>query len=154
MSYALDKLAELGLAIQKPTMDVGNLPADITLLSSEQLGEKFTVLTAWADYASTQLAIAQIEERAVQRKLDLLENKLLVQRMGTAVKGERITLVKAQISVEQDVQDLALEFEEKYAYRKLVEMMLSNYERDIALVSRELTRRSNDLRSTRKEWSL
>jgi hypothetical protein len=154
MSYALTKLSELGLSIQKPTMSVGNLPADITLLSSEQLGEKFTVLTAWADYASTQLAIAQIEERSAQRKLDLLENKLLVQRMGTAVKGERITLVKAEIAVDETVQDLAMDYEEKYAYRKLVEMMLANYERDIALVSRELTRRSNDLRSTRKEWSV
>jgi hypothetical protein len=124
------------------------------MLTSEQLGEKFTVLTAWADYAASQLAVAQIEERTVQRKLDFLENKLLVQRMGTAVKGERITLVKAQIAVEPEIQDLLIEYEEKYAYRKLVEMMLSNYERDIALVSRELTRRSNDLRSTRKEWSV
>lgn len=154
MSYALTKLSELGLSIQKPTMSVGSIPADITLLSSEQLGEKFTVLTAWADYASTQLAIAQIEERSAQRKLDLVENKLLVQRMGTAVKGERITLVKAEIAIDADVQDLAMDYEEKYAYRKLVEMMLGNYERDIALVSRELTRRSNDLRSTRKEWSV
>ena len=154
MSYALSKLSELGLSIQKPTMEVGSLPSDITMLTSEQLGEKFTILTAWADYASSQLAVAQIEERTAQRKLDLLENKLLVQRMGSAIKGERITLVKAEIAIDQDVQDLALEYEEKYAYRKLVEMMLSNYERDIALVSRELTRRSNDLRSTRKEWSV
>jgi hypothetical protein len=56
--------------------------------------------------------------------------------------------------VDETVQDLAMDYEEKYAYRKLVEMMLANYERDIALVSRELTRRSNDLRSTRKEWSV
>jgi hypothetical protein len=154
MSDAVSKLQELGLSISRPTMDVGSLPSDITALSSEQLGEKFTILTAWADYAATQLAVAQIEERAAQRKLDLLENTLLVRKMGTAVKGERITLVKAQIATDQDVLDLAQDYEDKYAYRKLVEMMLANYERDIALVSRELTRRSNDLRSTRKEWSL
>lgn len=154
MSDAVSKLQELGLSISRPTMDVGSLPSDITTLSSEQLGEKFTILTAWADYAATQLAVAQIEERAAQRKLDLLENTLLVRKMGTAVKGERITLVKAQIATDQDVLDLAQDYEDKYAYRKLVEMMLTNYERDIALVSRELTRRSNDLRSTRKEWSL
>lgn len=154
MSTALEKLHTLGLSIQKPTMEVGELPRDITDLNSEQLGEKFTVLTAWADYAASQLAIAQIEERAALKKLDYLQNKLLVQKMGAAAKGDRITLVKAQIAVDQDVLDLDLEYEEKYAYRKLVEMMLANYERDIALVSRELTRRSNDLRSTRKEWNL
>lgn len=154
MSDALAKLKELGLSIQKPTMAQVELPSDITLLSSEQLGEKFTALTAWADYAASQLAIAQIEERSAQRKLDFLENTLLVKKMGSAVKGERITLVKAQIATDQDVLDLSQDYEDKYAYRKLVEMMLANYERDLALVSRELTRRSNDLRSTRKEWSL
>lgn len=154
MSDAVAKLKELGLSIQKPSMAQVELPSDITLLSSEQLGEKFTVLTAWADYAASQLAIAQIEERSAQRKLDYLENSLLVKKMGAAVKGERVTLVKAQIATDQDVLDLSQDYEDKYAYRKLVEMMLANYERDISLVSRELTRRSNDLRSTRKEWSL
>jgi hypothetical protein len=154
MSDIVAKLKDLGLTIQKPDMEIIKLPADITTLSSEQVGEKFTVLTAWADYAASTLTMAQLDERTSQRKLDLLENKLLVQKMGTAIKGERITLVKAQIAIDQDVQDLALEFEEKYAYRKLVEMMLSNYERDLSLVSRELTRRSNDLRSTRTNWSV
>jgi hypothetical protein len=154
MSEAVAKLNELGLTIRKPASELGELPRDITELSSEQLGEKFSILTAWADYAASLLAIAQIEERSAQRKLDLLENTLLVRKMGTAVKGERITLVKAQINLDQDVQDLSQLYEDKYAYRKLVEMMLGNYERDIALVSRELTRRSNDLRSTRKEWSV
>ena len=154
MTDAISKLKELGLSIQKPTMEVGQLPSDITMLSSEQIGEKFTVLTAWADYASSQMAVAVIEERAAQKRLDFLQNKLLLQKMGTAIKGERITLVKAQIAVDQDVQDLSLDYEEKYAYRKLVEMMLNNFERDISLVSREVTRRSNDLRSTRKEWGV
>lgn len=150
----IQKLESLGLNIEKPTMEVGHLPADITTLSSEQLGEKFTVLTAWADYAAAQLAVAQIEERAVQRKLEFLENTLLVTKLGSATKSERVTLVKAQIATDPELVSLTQEHEEKYAYRKLVEMMLGNYERDIALISRELTRRSNDLRSTRKEWSL
>jgi hypothetical protein len=154
MSEIVEQLQALGLTITKPTMEVGHLPSDITLLNSEQLGEKFTVLTAWADYAASLLAIAQVEERAAQRKLSFKENTLLVSRLGSATKGDRVTLVKAQIATDPEVLALSQEYEDKYAYRKLVEMMLSNYERDIALISRELTRRSNDLRSTRKEWSL
>lgn len=154
MSDVIAKLNDFGMALNKPSTGQVELPHDITTLSSEQLGEKFTLLTAWADYSASQLAIAIIEERAAQKRLDFLENKLLVSKMGTAVKGERITLVKAQIAIDQDIQDLSQDYEEKYAYRKLVEMVHNNYERDIALVSRELTRRSNDLRSTRKEWSL
>lgn len=154
MSVLVQTLESLGLNIVKPSIEVGHLPSDITTLSSEQLGEKFTVLTAWADYAASTLAVAQIEERAVQRKLELLENTLLVTKLGSATKSERVTLVKAQIATDPEVVRLSQEHEEKYAYRKLVEVMLNNYERDIALVSRELTRRSNDLRSTRKEWTL
>ena len=154
MSYALSKLAELGLSIQKPTMDVGALPSDITMLTSEQLGEKFTVLTAWADYAASELAYAQIAEREAHRQLTLKENTLLVTRMGATVKGERITLIKAEISIDPEILELSQEHENRYAYRKLIEMTLSNYERDLALVSREVTRRSNDLRSTRKEWGV
>jgi hypothetical protein len=138
----------------RPEFDYVSLPHDITELSSEQLGEKFTKLTAWADYAASELAHAQISERDAQRQLSIVENTLLVQKMGTAAKGDRITLVKAQIAIDPEVLELSQTYEERYAYRKLVEMTLNNYERDLALISREVTRRSNDLRSTRKEWSL
>ena len=139
---------------KRPEFDNVELPSDVTTLSSEQLGEKFTQLTAWADYAASELAHAQLAERDSQRQLSLKENTLLVQKMGSAAKGDRITLIKAQIAIDPEVLDLSQTHEEKYAYRKLVEMTLQNYERDLALVSREVTRRSNDLRSTRKDWTL
>lgn len=138
----------------RPEFDYVQLPSDVTTLSSEQLGEKFTKLTAWADYASSELAHSIIAERDAQRRLSIKENTLLVQKMGAQSKGERVTLIKAEISINPDVLDLSQTYEEKYAYRKLVEMTLNNYERDLALISREVTRRSNDLRSTRKEWAV
>jgi hypothetical protein len=130
------------------------MPADITTLSSEQLAEKFSQLTAWADYIASQLAIAQIDERAATRQLDVMENKLLVAKMAMATRGDRITLVKAQVSVDERVLDLAQILEEKYQYRKLVEMLLSNHERDLTLVSREITRRTNDQRAFRKDYGV
>jgi rRNA processing protein Krr1/Pno1 len=128
------------------------MPSDITDLSSEQLAELFTKLTAWADYIASELAVAQITERSAQRSLDLTENRLLVERMGSSVKGERITLVKAQISLDPTLVELSGKYEEAYAYRKLVEMLLSNHERDLALVSREITRRASDQRANRKDY--
>lgn len=139
---------------KRPEFDSVDLPSDITTLSSEQLGEKFTQLTAWADYAASELAHAQIAERNAQRKLSLKENTLLVQKLGASTKGERVTLIKAQIAIDPEVVELSQLVEDKYAYRKLVEMTYSNYDRDLSLVSREVTRRTNDLRSTRKEWNL
>lgn len=148
---ALEKFAELGITFTKPVISQVNMPNDITDLSSEQLAEKFTELTAWADYIASQLAMAQIEERTAQKKLDFAENSMLVRRMNNSVKGERVTYVKAEISIDPQIQELSQTLDEKYAYRKMVEMLLNNHERDLALVSREITRRTNDQRAARKD---
>jgi hypothetical protein len=66
--------------------------------------------------------------------------------MGSQAKGERITAIKAEVSINPEIVQLDNDYEEKYAYRKLVEMLLTNHERDLSLVSREITRRSNDYR--------
>ena len=142
----LDTLVEKGMNIPKPSYELLNLPPDITALSSEQLAEMFTVLTGWADYTASQLAQAQIAERTAQRALDLKTNRLLIEKMGSATKADKITFIKAQIAVDDDVIRLEDDLEAKYAYRKMVEMMLSNQERDITLVSREITRRTSDKR--------
>jgi hypothetical protein len=128
--------------VPKPKYDLTPLPPDITSLSSEQLAELFTILTGWADYTASQLAEAQLDERAAQRKLDLKVSRLTVEKMGNATKGDKVTLIKAQIAIDDDVIKLEEEFEERYARRKILEMMLNNQERDITLVSREITRRT------------
>lgn len=140
---ALDKFAGWGLHFSKPSDEQVSLPSDITDVSSEELGNLFTRLTAWTDYINSQLVLAQLEERAALKKKEFLENTLLVRRMGSQAKGERVTAIKAEISVQQDVVDLDNDYEEKYAYRKLVEMLLNNHERDLQLVSREITRRNS-----------
>lgn len=140
---AMDKFAGWGLHFSKPSDEQVILPHDITEISSEQLGELFTRLTAWTDYINSQLVMAQLEERAILKKKDFLENTMLMRRMGSQAKGERVTAIKAEIAVHQDVVDLDNEYEEKYAYRKLVEMLLTNHERDLQLVSREITRRNS-----------
>jgi hypothetical protein len=143
---ALDKFSGWGLTFHKPSDEQVTLPADITIVSSEELGLLFTKLTSWTDYINSQLTMAQLEERAAQKKLDFLENTMLVRRMGAQVKGERVTAVKAEIAISPEVVELDNDYEEKYAYRKLVEMLLTNHERDLQLVSREITRRNNNKR--------
>jgi hypothetical protein len=149
---AVDKFAGWGLTFQKPSDEQVTLPPDITDVTSENLGELFTRLTAWTDYIASQKVMAELEERAALKKRDLLENQLMFKRMGAQTKGERVTAVKAEIAVNEEVIALDNDYEEKYAYRKLVEMLLNNHERDLSLVSREITRRSNDSRALRKEY--
>jgi flagellin-specific chaperone FliS len=151
---ALDKFKDWGLTFRKPSEEQVELPPDITMLNSEQLGEIFTRLTAWTDYIASQLVHSQLEERAAQKVLEYNENLLLVKRLGAGIKGERVTSVKAEIAVDENIVRLSNQYEEKYAYRKLVEMLLNNHERDLSLVSREITRRSNDSRALRKEYGV
>jgi len=149
---AIDRFKGWGLTFTKPSSEQVTLPQDITDINSEALGELFTKLTAWTDYIASQLAMAQLEERAALKRKEFKENTMLVSRMGAQVKGERITAIKAEVSINPEVVSLENDYEEKYAYRKLVEMLLNNHERDLQLVSREITRRSNDQRSVRKEY--
>ena len=150
----LQKFAETGLSFREPEIEQVEMPKDITMLSSEQLAEKFSALTAWADYIASQLSMAIIEERGALRARDLAENRLLVKKMGTAVRGERITLVKAQVSIDDEIVRLSDEYEIKYAVRKRIEVYLNNHERDLSLVSREITRRANDQRAFRKDYGI
>jgi hypothetical protein len=151
---ALEKFAGWGLHFAKPSDEQVILPADITTISSEQLGELFTRLTAWTDYIASQKVMAELEERAALKQKDFTENTMLIRRMGASVKGERITAVKAEVSIHPELVALENEYEEKYAYRKLVDMLLTNHERDLALVSREITRRTNDQRANRKDYGI
>jgi hypothetical protein len=149
---AVEKFAGWGLHFEKPEDKQVVLPPDITDVSSEQLGELFTRLTAWTDYVNSQVALAFLEERAALKAKEFAENTMLIKRMGSQVKGERITAIKAEVSIHPDIVALDNEYEEKYAYRKLVEMLLNNHERDLQLVSREITRRSNEAKFSRKDF--
>lgn len=126
----------------QPSYEVVKLPPDITALSSEQLAEMFTGLTGWADYFATQLANAQIKEKTLEKLVDRKVASLTVAHMGQSTKADKVTLIKAQIALEPELQDLEDKLHDAYVKRKAWEVMLSNQERDIALVSREITRRT------------
>jgi hypothetical protein len=152
VTTAVKKFEGWGLTFQRPTGDQVQIPPDITDISSENLGLLFTQLTAWTDYIASQATMAHLEERSALKKKDQVENAMMFKRMGAQAKGERITAIKAEIAAQQDVIDLDNEYEEKYAYRKLVDMLLTNHERDLSLVSREITRRGSEARFNRKDY--
>lgn len=141
----LSPIMQSGLDLPKPSYDQAVLPPDITELSSEQLAEMFTILTGWADYMASQLVQAQLAERDSLRKAELAESRALVTLTTGSPKGTTVSLIKAQIDIDPNIQDLRDKYEEKYAYRKILEMMLNNQERDITLVSREISRRSQTM---------
>lgn len=148
----LDSVKDHLLAAKQPTYEMVKLPPDITVLSSEQLAEMFTVLTGWADYFATQLTTSQIEEKEAEKKVDRKVASLTVEKLGAATKADKVTLIRAQIACDPDVQALEDAYHQVYVMRKAWEVMLNNQERDITLVSREITRRTSDQRAFRKDY--
>ena len=139
------QLDKLGL-VPEPRYENAKLPHDITDLGSDQLAEMFTILTSWADFFASKLTQAQIDEKAAEAKLDYEVAKLTVDLLGKATKADKVSLVKAQIAIDSNIVDLKDKLHERYAQRKVWELLLTNQERDITLVSREITRRTSEKR--------
>lgn len=108
--------------------------------------ELFATLTAWAGFLSGQLAVAEIDERAAESVLEAAEATALVRDWG-GTKDDRVAVAKAQRSADPEVMERKQEVANRYAYRKLIGVLFTNVERDAALVSRELTRRTGSYES-------
>ena len=148
---AVKKMAEQNINMWPDQSDQPKMPRDISVLDSDELSGLFTQLTAWSNYVAGQLAAAQVDEHVLNKKKDSLEAQLFLAKDNSKVKGERVTLIKAQVAADPKIQDLENQLTLTYAYRKMVEVVANNFERDVALVSREITRRTNDIRMSRKD---
>lgn len=141
---AVDTLREQGIEMWPEQTDQPVLPAEISSLDSTQLSDLFTRVTAWSSYVSGQLSAAQIDEASIEKLLTRKVNNLMDEKSRTPVKGDRVTMVKAQVSQAPAVIKLEDELAVAYAYRKMVETIYYNLERDSNLISREITRRSGN----------
>ena len=148
---AVKKMADQNINMWPDQSDQPKMPKDISILDSDELSALFTQLTAWSNFVAGQLAAAQVDEHVLNKKKDSLEARLFLDKDNSKVKGERVTLIKAQVAADPRIEDLENQLVHAYAYRKMVEVVANNFERDVALVSREITRRTNDFRATRKD---
>ena len=86
------------------------------------------------------------KEKEAEKKVDRKVASLTVEKMGAATKADKVTLIKAQIALDPELQDLEDAYHQCYVNRKAWEVMLSNQERDITLVSREISRRDSEMK--------
>jgi hypothetical protein len=145
---AAAELKKQGLRIpNQPEDRLPRLPQDITSIHDEELMVLFGCITSWLDYVSVQVACAEIDERASQNVLDQAEASAII----GAYKGpsqDRITMAKAAAVLDPEVVRVKGELRDAMSYRKLIQTLAQNLERDAALVSRELTRRTAGISST------
>lgn len=149
---ALKVMEDQGLVTHgKPTFEIPRLPSDLTDLDDEALMLLYSNLTAYADFISVQVSCAQIDERALEKELSMTESRKMLSSEGKS--ENRVTFARAQVAIDPIIVDLKERVEEAHAYRKLIESLASNIERDSSLVSRELTRRTATVARRSSRWS-
>jgi hypothetical protein len=148
-SEVIDTLNGMGLGFPaKPEFNIPGLPKDITELDDDGLMELFVEFTMWNDHIAGAHALAIVNEREAQRELDQAEASELLKNW-TGTKTDRVAYVKAQIACDDRIKAIQHKLDTAYAFRKLLETKSLNVERDMQLVSRELTRRTSDIGGTR-----
>lgn len=151
MGLVVRKRAGVGRLIQKGIIlpaqpnSMPMLPNDVTELGEKDLMILWTEFTAWTDYMAVQVAVAYSDEKHYVKKIERMEQRALL-------KDGKVTVARAEVKSSDEMEKLVEEWLEAEAYRKLLEALFNNYDRDAALLSRELTRRSSDVRGRKERW--
>jgi hypothetical protein len=118
------------------------LEPDIDDLTDKQLMNLFVTFTRWTDYFQNQLAIEEIYEHHADMEVRKLEG-LYLTRNRPERASEAVTWIRAQMESDPEIQKARDTLKVYYARRKLKAMLFEGAERDAAVVSRELTRRTD-----------
>lgn len=104
--------------------------------------------TRWADYSGGQLAVADVDERYADAYVDQLKAKHLIETWDAGDDDERpkskrpgVTVARAGKAMDPIYQEAVQAKLNAYARRKLLAARHEAFERDAAVVSRELSRR-------------
>lgn len=121
-----------------PAFEAPDLPSDISEVPDEELMELYSQFVAYLNYITVQLATAEVDERMCEKKAARKQAEL----MG-ATTDKTVSAAKARVASDPGVVVVLEELDQHYAYRKLVEAVHQNLERNVTLASRELTRRTS-----------
>ena len=102
----------------------------------------FVKFTRWTDFFQSQLAIEEIFEHHAEMEIRKLEG-LYLTRNRPEKASEAVTWVRAAMESDPEIRSSRDALKLYYARRKLKQMLFESAERDAAVVSRELTRRTD-----------
>lgn len=116
------------------------MPHDITDLDDLGAMRLFQEYNAFLSFVAAQMACAQIDEVNAKKKLDYAEASAMEEY---ALPKMTVSAIKAKVMSDPVVVKLAQAHTEAHDYRKGMEMLHTNVERDCAFISRDLTRRTS-----------
>lgn len=145
VSLTKARMAEVGINFPaKPGDTVPEIANVLSIpdLTDEELMDLFHEFVAWNDYATGLLSQAAVEERIANRNVEQHEARYMTAQW-TGKSTDRVTVQKAKMADDPAVRDAHQRADHAYAYRKLLDSIVSKLDRDCNLLSRELTRRTS-----------
>jgi hypothetical protein len=140
-SEALQALRGQGFAVDEEFVGiVPQMPFDITDLDDLGVMRLWQEYNAYLAFILAQVTVAAMDETSAKKKLDLIDAEYTAKHTQPKMT---VSAIKALVAVEEEVQDAEYTYEVKHNYRKGMEMLHTNVERDCAFISRELTRRTS-----------
>jgi hypothetical protein len=147
LQVAQGKIRKAGLP--RPTLQTKNdeplqpkLDLSLASVDNKTLGKLMAEFTAAAEYASYAHAIADINLTIEEYVLEFVTAKTRLGKSGTVQE------TKDKTTIDPKVREATATYLEKLAVAKLTASIMNNYERGIMAISREITRRQNELTRT------
>ena len=134
---------EIPPELQEPNGDV-KLPEDVTAIPDKKLGQYLSIFNSLASYAQCIVAIADIEKTTAENIARMAERFEIQDLPKSRRKNEDLRY--GSVYLIDYVFDLRQEAIEKRADYKMAESVLQSYERAIQSLSREITRRGNEMK--------
>jgi hypothetical protein len=136
-----DTMKEQGFYVEQEFTGVlPQMPFDVTDLDDLGVMRLWQEYNAYLSFIASQLTAAAMDESATKKYLDLVEAKYTAKHTQPKMT---VSAIKALVATEDEVKDAEHEYEVRHNYRKGMEMLYNNVERDCAFISRELTRRTS-----------
>ena len=151
---ALDSMKKQGFDLPpKPAQDRPELPEDLSDLDDGDLTELMKEFTAWGDYASAQVGLAQVAEREAELEMDRVTAEVWKNTLNEDPKMS-VTVLKMVTLTVEGVSKARGSYEDARSYRSMMSDVAARFERDALVLSRELTRRTQGEfhARTRRKW--
>lgn len=137
----LDTLRGQGFTLDSEFTGINPImPFDITDLDDLGIMRLFQEYNAFLSFVAAQMACAQIDESNAKKRLDYAEAVLMEEY---TMPKMTVSAIKSKVMADETILKLAQAHAQAHDYRKGIEMMHTNVERDCAFISRELTRRTS-----------
>tara|TARA_Y100000310_G_C20524836_1_gene735490 strand:- start:161 stop:622 length:462 start_codon:yes stop_codon:yes gene_type:complete len=145
---ALAAIKKAGLVEpRKPSKEI-SFPADLTDLTSQELGQVLTAYTGYLVYAEYLVAMADIEHTSYANKLEYVKSGELLK--DEVQEYRNVSERNACVEQNSDVRKARTLADGAKAKGSLAKALLSGYDRIAYAVSREISRRQQEFDMTKR----